>query len=110
MVLECTLCKKKDTDPNIVDCCARRLMANQLDFLEQHGEIQQEIEACGHKVIFYSKFHPEFNYIEMYWGVAKRYTRSHCEYSLPKLRELILQAFDSISVKRVRSFARLSFR
>jgi len=43
-------------------------------------------------------------------GATKRYTQSYCEYSLPKLRESILQAFDSISVERVRSFARLSFR
>src|SRR4051794_20153687 len=100
MVLECTLCKKKDTDPNIVDYCAHQLMANQPDFLEQRGKIQQEIKACRHKIIFYPKFHPEFNYIKMYWGAAKRYTRSHCEYSLPKLRESILQTFDSISVER----------
>ena len=39
MVLECILCKKKEADPNIIDCCARQLMANQPDFLEQHGQI-----------------------------------------------------------------------
>ncbi|CAG8579209.1 10036_t:CDS:2, partial [Scutellospora calospora] len=102
--------KKKEVDPNVIDCCARRLMSNQPDFLEQHGRIQQEIESHGHKVLFYSKFHLKFNYIEMYWGMAKRYTRSHCEYSLSKTRETIYEAFDSISIEQIRAFARLSYR
>ncbi|CAG8852681.1 37079_t:CDS:2, partial [Gigaspora margarita] len=49
MLLECTSCKKKEADPNVIDCCARRLIANQPDFLEQRGQIQQEIESRGHK-------------------------------------------------------------
>ncbi|CAG8737793.1 3444_t:CDS:1, partial [Gigaspora rosea] len=48
MPLECTSCKQKSSS-NIVDCCARRLMANQPDFLAQRGQIQEEIESCGHK-------------------------------------------------------------
>jgi len=51
MALECALCKRKEADPNVIDCCARRLMANQPDFLAQRGQIQQEIESRGHKVI-----------------------------------------------------------
>ncbi|CAG8799636.1 19386_t:CDS:2 [Cetraspora pellucida] len=110
MMLECISCKKKEADPNIIDCCVHRLMANQPDFLEQCGQIQQEIESRGHKVIFYPKFHPELNYIEMYWGMAKKYTRSNCEYSLPKTRESIIRAFDSISVEQIHSFTRLSYK
>jgi hypothetical protein len=34
--------------------------------------LQEIIEAKGHKVVFYPKFHCELNYIEMYWGAAKR--------------------------------------
>lgn len=51
MALECALCKRKEADPNVIDCCACRLMANQPDFLAQRGQIQQEIESRGHKVI-----------------------------------------------------------
>ncbi|CAG8513383.1 6942_t:CDS:1, partial [Cetraspora pellucida] len=110
MMLECALYKKKDQIPDVIDCCACWLISNQPGFLEQHGQIQQEIESHGHKVLFYPKFHPEFNYIEMYWGMAKKYTRSHCEYSLPKTKELIYQAFALISVEKIHSFARLSYR
>ncbi|CAG8569706.1 5383_t:CDS:2 [Cetraspora pellucida] len=59
------------------------------NFLEQCGQIQQEIESCRHKVLFYPKFHPEFNYIEI---------------------KTICEAFDSISVKQIHYFARLSYR
>lgn len=110
MVLECISCKKKEADPSVIDCCACRLMANQPDFLEQRGQIQREIESHGHKVIFFPKFHPELNYIEMYWGMAKQYTRANCEYSLPKTRESVIWAFDTISVEQICSFARLSYR
>ena len=51
MALDCVLCKRKETDPNIVNCCARRLMANQPDFLAQRGRVQEEIESHGHKII-----------------------------------------------------------
>ncbi|CAG8460955.1 13903_t:CDS:2, partial [Cetraspora pellucida] len=105
-----TIWNNDQADPDNINCCARRLMAHQPDFLAEHGQIQKEIESKGHKIIFYPKFHPEFNYIEMYWGAAKKYTRSHCEYSLSKLKRSIIEAFDSISIERVHSFARLSFR
>ncbi|CAG8680289.1 23464_t:CDS:2, partial [Cetraspora pellucida] len=48
MVLECTSCKE-NTNSNIIDCYACHLMANQLDFLLQCSQIQQEIESRGHK-------------------------------------------------------------
>ena len=55
MVLECASCKK-EPNPNITNCCARRLMANQPDFLAQCGQVQQEIESRGHKVTLFYLF------------------------------------------------------
>ncbi|CAG8610114.1 10793_t:CDS:2 [Cetraspora pellucida] len=97
----------RSADPNVIDCCTCWLISNQTDFLEQCGQIQQEIESCRHKVLFYPKFHPEINHIEMYWGMAKRYTQSHCEYSLSKTRKTICEDLDSISVEQICSFAKL---
>lgn len=57
------------------------VLSNQPDFLNTKPLIQEIIEAKGHKVIFYPKFHCEFNYIEVYWGAAKRYARQHYNYS-----------------------------
>ena len=39
--------------------------------MNQKSLIQETIEARGHKVIFYPKFHCELNFIEMFWGAAK---------------------------------------
>ncbi|CAG8703940.1 36791_t:CDS:2 [Gigaspora margarita] len=94
----------KEADPDNINCCAHRLIANQADFLAEHGQIQKEIESKGHKVIFYPKFHSEFNYIEMYWGATKKYTQTHCEYSLPKLKRSIIEAFDSISIEQMDAY------
>jgi hypothetical protein len=48
------------------DCCARHKLGAQPDFAAQIPLIQEIIEAHGHKVIFYPKYHCELNYIEMY--------------------------------------------
>ena len=44
------------------------------------------IEATGHAVLFYPKFHCELNWIEYYWGQVKRYTRDNCEYNYEGLK------------------------
>ena len=78
--------KKKDKDNNVsleenLTCCVRHILASQVDFKNQKPLLQERIEAKGHKVVFYPKFHCELNYIEMYWGAAKRYVRQHCDYT-----------------------------
>ncbi|CAG8648645.1 16006_t:CDS:2, partial [Cetraspora pellucida] len=91
MILECASCKK-EPNPNITNCCACRLMANQPDFLAQCGQVQQEIKSCSHK------------------GAAKKYTRDNCKYSFLMLRQTIIEAFNSISLEQICSFAKLLFR
>ena len=130
MPLKCKACTEKEPDPNRIDCCARCLIANQLDFLGEKGLIQTIIESQGHKVffnfcihvykfylkltlvqvIFYPKFHPEFNYIEMYWGAAKKYAREHCEYNLRSLRNVVPAALNSVPLGTIRAYVWLSFR
>ena len=61
----------KVTDANRIDCCVRRILSLQPDFLAQKSQLQEKIEKRGHKCIFYPKYHCELNYIEMYWGAAK---------------------------------------
>ena len=47
-------------------CCARHILGAQEDFRNQKLLLQEIIEGLGHKVIFYSKYHCELNYTEMY--------------------------------------------
>ena len=47
MPLKCKACTEKEPDADRIDCCARRLMANQPDFLAEKGLIQKAIESRG---------------------------------------------------------------
>lgn len=72
-----TLGLKAQCSPNFsscdgkVDCCARRILFNQQDFVDQKSKLQEMIEKRGHLCDFYPKFHCELNFIEQYWGAAK---------------------------------------
>jgi hypothetical protein len=44
------------------------------------------VEGGGHRCLFLPKYHCELNWIERYWGAAKKYARRHCGYTLSALR------------------------
>jgi hypothetical protein len=112
--LDCDECSKKIADDPLrhrrTDCCHRRIMASQPDFLQQLPGIEELIMAAGHYCIFYPKFHCELNFIEMFWGAAKRYAREKCAYDAAGLRALVPLALDSVSLVQIRRFARKSWR
>ena len=64
----------------------------------------------GALIILYPKFHPEFNWIEMYWGECKRYSRKHWTYRFKDLIQILPDALRSPSLATVRRFAQKSFR
>jgi transposase len=55
----------------IKDCCGRKIISLQPDFLAQRSALVEMIEDSGHVCIFFPKFHCELNFIEQYWGAAK---------------------------------------
>jgi len=67
-LLECpTSTNRSGCDPSIVGgCCGRVVLAQERDFQEQKGHLQEELEASGQRVIFYPKFHCELNPIERF--------------------------------------------
>ena len=89
---------------------ARRLLDEQPDFACQKEWLEETISVKGHRIIFYPKFHPKFNWIEMFWGVTKRYTRKHCTYKFKDLENIIPIALKVTSLASMRKFARKCFR
>lgn len=80
------------------NCCCVRLLSVQADFAAEKSALQHLIEerkswdgvlALRHLCLFLPKFHCELNWIERLWGAAKQYTRAHCLYTLPGLRETV---------------------
>src|SRR5215813_11535653 len=104
LVGDCQLCKKKINDIARTNCCMRKILSLQPDFISQKSQLQEEIEKRGHKCIFYPKYHCELNYIEMYWGAAKRYTRDNCNYTWSGLQKTVPEALDSVSLVTIRKF------
>lgn len=89
---------------------ARELLRVQPDFASQKMWLQETIESSGSAIILYPKFHPEFNWIEMYWGQTKRYCRKHCTYSFKDLIRILPEALRSVPLSTMKRFARKSFR
>ena len=95
---------------NRTNCCARRIISLQSDFLSQKSALEEVILEVGHRCIFYLKFHCKLNYIERYWGVAKRYARENCDYSWLGLQRVVPTALESVSIITIRKFARKAWR
>ena len=72
--------------------------------------LKEVITEAGHKIIFFSKFHCELNYIENYQGAAKLYIRENCDYTWKGLNETVPKALDSVNLITIRKYARKSFR
>ena len=57
------------------------------------------MEAQGHEVPFYPKFHCELNPVESYWCQAKWCVREHCDYTLEGLRKTVPLALAAVEGK-----------
>lgn len=95
---------------NAVDCCARGILSHQLDFQLQKNAIVEACEFNGCIADFYPKFHCELNFIERYWGYAKRAAREQCDYSMNGLKERVPAILDSVPLATIRKFSRKAWR
>jgi hypothetical protein len=64
-------CLKFRCPPGCVDCCVRRVLYSQPDFLGVTSRLEEHCQNRGSEVLFLPKFHPELNPIEQCWGRAK---------------------------------------
>ncbi|KIJ31296.1 hypothetical protein M422DRAFT_186218, partial [Sphaerobolus stellatus SS14] len=64
-------CESFKCEEGRTDCCCRRLLFMQPDFVNQKSALEELVTRRGHICDFYPKFHCELNFIEQYWGAAK---------------------------------------
>ena len=88
----------------------RQLLQKQPDFASQQEWFEKTIAAYGHQIIFYPKFHPEFNWIETIWGSTKKFTRKHCTYRFKDLEHMFAVALKVTSLSSMRKYSRKCFR
>lgn len=85
------------------DCCMRRFLYSQPDFVAVETLLEAHCKKRGFEVLFLPKFHPELSPIEPCWGSAKRRYR---ELPLSRLKaELeanVLFSLESVSLEQVR--------
>jgi len=70
--LQCKSGKFSDCAPGRTDCCLRRMLYNEPDFVNIESILETEVKVRGFSVILLPKFHCELNPIEQCWGYAKR--------------------------------------
>ena len=88
------------------DCCCRRLLFTQPDFIQQKSHLQELITSRGHICDFYPKYHCELNFIEQYWGAAKlRYRKSPKTEDMEEMERNVKACLDNVPDIQIRGFA-----
>jgi hypothetical protein len=96
-------CPNFHCPPGQTDCCCRRLLFSQPDFVDQKSQLQELIESRGHLCDFYPKYHCELNFIEQYWGAAKYRFRSmdHAA-TMEQMEKNVISCLDDIPLDQIR--------
>jgi hypothetical protein len=53
LLLDCDFCKSHAHGPRKINCCARRLLSLQPDFLNQREWLRETIENRGHAILYF---------------------------------------------------------
>jgi hypothetical protein len=91
--------------PGIPLYCCRKTLYEQPDFVNVKSSLQELYESRGYKCYFYPKFHCELNFIEQYWGYAKRVYRMYPESATEAdLERNVQAALDSVPLNSIRRY------
>lgn len=86
-------------------CCARHFIQKRPDFAAQTTALEETVVGGGHIFELYPKYHCETNWIEMYWGGAKREARLHCDYTFKSLEAKIPDFLDKAGdIRKIRRY------
>jgi hypothetical protein len=102
-------CKNK-CDAEATECCNKRILELQADFVEQKSLVQETIKGAGHLCLFFLKFHCELNFIEYFWAQVKRFLRDNCDYTFNTFKENMLKALESVPLTSIRRWEHRMYR
>jgi hypothetical protein len=89
--------------PGATNCCCRRLLYTQPDFVHVPSLLETVFQNRGFKMMFLPKFHCELNFIEQCWGYAKRIYRLNPESSREDhLQKYAKEALDCVPLMSMR--------
>lgn len=104
-LLKCSTTDRcKGCQPIDGGCCGKNVLANERDFCNQKGRLEEEIQARGQKVIFYSKFHYKLNFIERFWCSAKWFACENCKYNFEALQNILSKALHSVTKSMINRY------
>ena len=78
------------------DALALLLQPDDFDPTILSSILDETAKRLGAWLDFVPKYHPIFNFIEMYWGYSKRKVRTDCDYEWKYLLVLVPEALDSV--------------
>ena len=74
------------------------------DFKCQKTMLEEKMESRGHVCLYFPKFHCELNAIERNWCHAKKHTRAYCNGSIVRLRRIVPESLETVSVELMNKF------
>jgi hypothetical protein len=93
-------CQKFKCQTGNKNCCQRRVLYHQPDFVQAKSLLEELCEARGYTVLFLPKFHCELNFIEQCWGFAKRvYQKFPASSKEADLENNVLSALESVPLE-----------
>ena len=96
-------CKDFKCAPGKTDCCCRRTLYSQPDFIGVVSKLETMCKQQGFHVLFLPKFHCELNFIEQCWGFAKRNYRQYPASSKEAdLEHNLISALESVPLRSMR--------
>ena len=78
------------------DALAFLLKQDDFDPTKLSAILDETVKRLRAWIDFFPKYHPEFNFIEMYWGYSKRKGITECDYEWESLLLRVPEALDSV--------------